>query len=181
MSEKTREVPLADETYAHTLVIESTQTLSIHTFFWSTFFLYLTLLGCRIHCILIYFLPLWFSQTSSLEARWNKFCVSCFKRLGKNRVGQSEQKFFFFFLKKKIKLKRGKIQLMCLKPGKTSAVTMHIKCIFGVKSAKKNFRVGPLLKGRSGNRKHKIYSIRPKCHSSLKLVQNVRYESLSTL
>ncbi len=54
---------------------------------------------------------------------------------------------------------------MCLKPGKTSAVTMHIKCIFGVKSAKKNFlnknfRVGPLLKGRSGNRKHKIYSIR---------------------
>ena len=55
---------------------------------------------------------------------------------------------------------------MHLKPGKRSAVKMCLKCIFGVKSAKKNFfnknfRVGPLFKGRSGNRKHKIYSIRP--------------------
>ena len=51
--------------------------------------------------------------------------------------------------------------------GKRSVVKMCLKCIFGVKSAKenfflnKNFMVGPLFKGRSGNRKHNIYSIRP--------------------
>ena len=58
-------------------------------------------------------------------------------------------------------------QFMYLKPGKIPAVKMCLKCIFGVKSAKKkfflnkNFRVGHLFKGRLGNRKHKIYSIRP--------------------
>ncbi len=58
-------------------------------------------------------------------------------------------------------------QLKYLKPGKTSAVKICMKCIFGVKSAKKNFCwnknfwVGPLLKGRreTGNTKFIPYGL----------------------
>ncbi len=53
-------------------------------------------------------------------------------------------------------------QFMYLKPGQRSAVKMYLKCIFGVKLAKKlfsnkNFRVDPW----SGNEKHKIYPALP--------------------
>ncbi len=33
----------------------------------------------------------------SIKAGWNKYCVSCFERLRKNRVGRSEE--FYFFLR----------------------------------------------------------------------------------
>ncbi len=64
----------------------------------------------------------------------------------------------FFYLKRKFQLKGEMCQLMYLKPGKTAAVKICLKLIFRVKSAKKdflnkNFTVGPLLKGQSGNKK----------------------------
>ncbi len=104
-------------------------------------------------------------QTIHIRPDGKQFCVSCFERLRKYRIGRSGD---FFCLERKFQLKGGICQLMYLKPGNTSAVKMCLKCIFGAKSAKKKknflhkkFKVGPLLKGQSGNRKHKIYFIRP--------------------
>ncbi len=77
----------------------------------------------------------WKIANNCNKAGCTKFCVSCFERL--KNIGSDGRGGFFFYLKRKFQLKGGMCQLMYLKPGKTSAVKMCRKCIFGVKSAKK--------------------------------------------
>ncbi len=79
--------------------------------------------------VIDFFIGIFYLHRINPKAGWNKFCVSCFERLRKNRVGRN----FFFISKNKIRLKMGMCQFMYFQPGKPSAVKMCLKYIFGVK------------------------------------------------
>ena len=88
-------------------------------------------------------------------------------REAKKKWGQTVGGIFFFILKNKSKLRRGDMSVYAFKTKKKicceNVPDMHL---WGKISQKnfffnKNFRVGPLFTGRSGNRKHNFFSIQP--------------------